>query len=221
MSAAEIRELGCRRTGTNYLEVVVEDNFDADVVAYQGGWKHGLIEEGARDRFDGHLIVAKNPYSWLVSIEKFYGTNPPQNLWRWIERVHDAEWHFKKSRGVLLESYFMKYAYWFEVLRDRPHHVVRYEDVLDDFEAEMAALGKALKLEPSGDGFRDVDVRVGASRSPEERRLGQPFDPSYYTERRYLEELGDEELSRITTYIKRKGFEPVLDRLGYDLVVRS
>lgn len=217
MTAKELHVVGCRRTGTNYLEVVLEDNFDVEVYAHEAGWKHGLLDPGTRADLDGFVLIAKDPYAWLPSMERFYGSNPPQRVWQWIERAYDADHHFRKTRGLLLENYFMKYAYWFETLADDAYHYVRYESLLGDFEASLDAIRDALDLAVVKDPYVDVDVRVGAARFDSERRLGGSFDPTYYTEDRYLDEYTPAERDRVADYVRENGFAPLMKRLGYEV----
>lgn len=217
MAPVDLSEFGCRRTGTTYLKAVVEANFEEVAVHnMEGGWKHGLVEPGAD--VDGYLVVAKDPYAWLASMDRYFGTNPPQRLWRWIESRIDPEWHFVKTRALLLDGYFMKYAYWFDALEDRPHVYLRYEDLLEDLASSLGEIRDAFDLTPAGDRVEDVDRRTESPPPKQPVGFGGAFDPTYYTERRYLDDLDADEVEQINEYITFHRFEPVLDRLGYELV---
>lgn len=210
-----LKQFGCRRTGTNYLKALVERNFvDVEVRDYEGGWKHGIEVPG--DRLpDGYLIVAKDPYSWLLSMERYFGRSPPQRVWELLERTFTPEAHFKKTRGLLLELYAMKYAYWLERTADATRAVVRYEDLLDDLDGTLAGIGETFDLERAGDGFEDIHGRLRARGPGEPTETEGSFDPSYYRDERFLDEYDPHDLTLIADRLESPGFDGLLDALGY------
>lgn len=216
-SGCVLKQFGCRRTGTNYLRALVERNLDdVEVWDYEGGWKHGI--ETPTDRApDGYLIIAKDPYSWLLSMERYFGKSPPQKVWELLERAFTPEAHFKKTRGLLLELYTTKYAYWLERTEDRPRVVVRYEDLLEDLESVLGEIRDAFDLQPTDGTFEDISGRLQARGPGEETETKGSFDPGYYREERYLEEYTTRDLELIAERLREPGLDRVLDALGYEV----
>lgn len=66
-----VKIYGLQRSGTNYLTYLLKENIeDVKVLVNEGGWKHGHYVESSAH----HVIVTKNPYSWLVSVYEYWSS---------------------------------------------------------------------------------------------------------------------------------------------------
>lgn len=61
--------IGIQRSGTNYLETLVKNNFD-DVIrhASRGVWKHSVDFPDLYKGDNPTIVIHKNPYTWVESI---------------------------------------------------------------------------------------------------------------------------------------------------------
>lgn len=59
---------GLMRSGTNFLEFLLRNNFPIEPLVDEPVWKHGPIKE---DLQMPHLIVYKDIYSWLDSVYRY------------------------------------------------------------------------------------------------------------------------------------------------------
>jgi hypothetical protein len=69
--------LGERRSGTNFLEQLISDNFDLKL-DWMGGWKHFFGCSGYDDKLKNnqdviYFCIVRNPIDFLIS---FYNSNP-------------------------------------------------------------------------------------------------------------------------------------------------
>lgn len=66
---------GLQRSGTNYLSHLINENFHGvKVLVNLGGWKHGHYVAPWAVGKEVHVLgIVKNPYSWLVSMFKYWG----------------------------------------------------------------------------------------------------------------------------------------------------
>lgn len=62
-----VKIYGLPRSGTNFLEFMLDRNFALRVMLFKYGWKHGVPELHPLPSF----FVVKNPYSWLWSVYNF------------------------------------------------------------------------------------------------------------------------------------------------------
>jgi len=67
---AKITVVGAFRSGTNYVQYLLERNFNCAPVIDAHGWKHGLIRPPYRSDALSIPVVAvvKNPFAFLVSL---------------------------------------------------------------------------------------------------------------------------------------------------------
>lgn len=72
----EVKMFGLQRSGTNYLEKLMIENYDVKIHTNKGGWKHGKYMKGKMIKAFGHeidcLFISKNVYSWLWSAFKHW-----------------------------------------------------------------------------------------------------------------------------------------------------
>jgi hypothetical protein len=146
-----------------------------------------------------YLFITKDPYAWLFSFAKYMAgkrarTDLLQEIRRWNERnreyVDFADAH--PGRACL----------------------VRYEDLVDDFASVLTRVSRELGLAVADGAFEDTDrvTRAGGDRMKGDDVLTDvPFDPSFYTERRYTAFYTAEMLVAVREALD----ERLCDRLGY------
>lgn len=73
-SVEYIKIYGLQRSGTNFVASVLNENFqNTKVLVNLGGWKHGYYAAPWILGQEVHvLVVAKNPYAWLVSVYEYW-----------------------------------------------------------------------------------------------------------------------------------------------------
>lgn len=203
---------GPRRSGTNVFTAVLERATDLDTEV--PGWKHGV--PGAVPEADVHLIHTKHPYAWLLSMERWWSVS--DRLDRLLVRWH-ARWNARdavmRAHATRLDAYAAGVRGWRCRLPDEATLLVRYEDVLEHAASEVervaAAAGGAVTGEPALPGGR-VDS--------EGRQRSSSFDPTYYTERRWADELYPDEAAELDGYLDETGYRELFeDVLGYDMEV--
>ena len=103
--------LGERRSGTNFLEQLISDNFELKL-DWLGGWKHFFGYSGYENKLKNnqdviYFCIARNPIDFLIS---FYNSK----LLQPIERTQNIE-------SFLLKEFYSVYL-----------HKGKYVDILDD-----------------------------------------------------------------------------------------
>jgi len=164
---------GERCSGTNYLQNVINANFDVEFEEYKYGWKHFFGFDDLSDTDDVLFIgIVRNPFKWINSlyIEKHH---IPYNLCKSIDNFLNDEFYSTcnytdkiedeieliKDRHIY-DTNNRKYKNIFEMrhtklkflIDDMPTKVknyifIKYEDLLNDFENTLNKIkDKGLKL---------------------------------------------------------------------------
>lgn len=207
---ASVKSWGPRRTGTNVFSRVLERASDLDVDV--PGWKHGVPSQPPEA--DAHLIHLKHPYAWLLSMERWWSVS--DRFERGVVRMHarwDARDAVMRAHATRLDAYAGRVQGWLCRLPDERTELVRYEDVLEDAQAVVRRVvetaGGEITGDPSLPGQR-VDSKG--------RQASSSFDPTYYTERRWLDELHPDELAELDGYLDETGYRELFsETLGYEM----
>jgi hypothetical protein len=186
---------GARRTGTNYLKKLIEKNFSNVCFAEEENWKHGIIWEDKK--VDAHIIISKNPYSWLNSVRKHF---------RLIREP-------KEITGILLENYFMKYGHWLTVLKDKNHLIIKYENLIIEKNLILENLGRKFGLKKKNKKFKNINNVVTSKKVGKKR-----FNPDYYLKKKYLNSLSNSDIENIEFFLKRFKFKKISDKLGHKII---
>jgi methyltransferase family protein len=155
----------------------------------------------------GYLVSIKDPYAWVSSIAR-------HSQWRPSGRVQDGQ-----RVAAACRRFNQLYAAWLSWARERPSSVVRYEDLLREPERTVDQIAKQFQLTRKKDAFADTRIRM-------ERQvwdgdplstMREPFDPDFYTARKYLQQLDDVARDTITrtidwTLLAPYGYEPAASR---------
>lgn len=230
-----VKQYGMKRSGTNYTRWLVQNNFvDVQPLSEILGWKHGphpndvdwtgsswtdpshtqeenerqalvaMVTDDLREAVASnnirYTITTKNPYAWWCSYVRF--TERPEPM----VSVKDGI----KLWNILHEN-------WSCLVQKNPLAIiVRYEDLLLNLDKTMLQIAYKLQLEPKSGDFKDLEVRM-ARRSDLNWHMGPTttqFDPSHYTDRKYLEIFDDKLLKTFGQLLAPS----VMKRLGYEII---
>lgn len=197
-----------RRSGSNLLEKLL-GNLDVINLRNHGGWKHGhcQVDTGL------NLVMCKHPWSQIRSLWKWYlgdwAFSIVSAVKKPVMRVSRQAKFF--AYAPMLDSYFMRYAYWFEALES--FHLVRYEDFLRNPQSQFDEICDYL-------GEERVSISLPEHRvSPQDNGpvvIGESFDPSFYLDYRWLDWFTESEIDFLRWYVRKHDFDEIMACLGYD-----
>jgi hypothetical protein len=188
------------------------------------GWKHMNPRSAAELRARGidvdalrFVFLIKNPYSWVVSMIRnpyHLGVTKPVDIDQFVRR----RWRCTRRENMgtrsatLMQVWTTKIRSYFSLVDQATGSIVRYEDLLVDPAASMAALASALTLPRRSDIFVNVDM--SAKRAGREQ--GRTFDSyrRYYVNQEWRRKLTDTAIEAINADL-----EPgLMSRLGYEII---
>lgn len=208
--AARVKSWGLRRTGTNVFTRVLEAATDADTDV--PGWKHGVPVEVPQA--DAHLVHVKHPYAWLLSMERWWSFS--ETVDRSLVRMHarwDARDAVMRAHATRLDAYAGNVQGWLCRLPSEDTVLVRYEDVLEDVEAVVERVAEA-----AGAEIHETPALPGQRVDSRGTKRDTSFDPAYYTDRQWLDELHPDELAELGGYLDETGYRQLFaDELGYEM----
>lgn len=190
------------RSGSGIAAMLVEEAFGLDNLVDRRGArrpKHRLVSRGELRRLLRNnvalMINIKDPYAWIVSIHAWFHKGKHGQVRATPKKMPVTFGpHGLRQR---LKKYMRKYGNWFQLPLDK--RVIRYEDVLDDLDAVYRPISELLGVEPQRRREKlDAYVVVTPQRGP---------DPTYYTERHYLELLAADQTRQITDEVDWKLLE--------------
>lgn len=164
---------GLQRSGTNYLSHLMNENFsNTKVMVNLGGWKHGYYCAPWAIGKEVHiLIIVKSPYSWLVSMYKYWGPSKKLNIGPdlsgvsfddfvrnrvYFERQRDVPFLFRCSNPV--QHWNNMNFHWTSIrMNEKKLCVIPYETLLINPEKSIKDTGVALGLEMKPK-FSDFDM---------------------------------------------------------------
>ncbi len=202
---------GTLRVGTNYLKKLLDANFRGRaLLPEEHGWKHGKIKYS--DKFK-YIIMVKDPIAWVLSFwkwEKLHNRSDSKNVVEFIENnlTHEKlknEW----SEVDVIKVWNKSYQYWMQYVENDNVTLVRYEDLINDFDETMSALMTGINLEKKADVFVNITKRADEWKT---QRVMEALNVDSYRKKQYLSVLGAETVSLIRSKLDNK----ILDVLGYD-----
>lgn len=190
MSAREsnIKIYGLKRSWTNLAAWLIDHHLVGARAWHEGpGWKRGDLGDkhnvpARLPAVDGYLFCVKDPYGWVASMRRYGVRNPTRvlvGLWnrRGRQYVTAVAAQASCSQPVLLIRYE-------EVLRDTRGVIEKFGSTFDLALADTRCLLPKRAMRRSNDKVRHLVS-------------DRTFDVTYYTERRYLEELGSSVVEEI------------------------
>lgn len=225
---------GLKRSGTNFLCWLLEENFnDIEVLTEVGGWKHGFkpkevdwtglswVDSERGDRRQGmnmaknrmtpeirdafetgavlDLFAVKDPYAWIDSYDRFAHTHfkqdirTPEEMCR-IWNNFNRHWMEAGCRWVKSDEMVIDPVPW-----------------LNGFHAYSGATKKH-------DEWKTTANRM-ARRADTNKHLGRetkkPFDPTRYTEKKYLDKFRDNRA--LLACVNRRLDRSLMEIFGYEI----
>jgi hypothetical protein len=168
-----VLQKGYIRTCTNYSRVLLEKNFNVqvitsakhddreglfqnmrgyiDIVKEQKGWPHSVNPEEIERLYNinelRYIVCVKNPFSWFHSVSK---TGPsmhrpdPSNPWPIIEKFNKR---YKGWMGIIQEM-------------GKSSYIIRHEDLVTRFDETMKYIHTQFGLEANQDGYANEERNV-------------------------------------------------------------
>ncbi len=234
-----IKQYGAPRTGTNYVKWVIQVNWpdEARVLSNILGSKHGpylekmdwsgkgwipkkagipqlvkAVTPEIRQAYDNgelrYVVIIKDPYC-------YYWSN---------KRLFYQKGCSKKGIQHLTTAWNKLYLNWWDlVVNKRPAQsiIIRHEDLLEDLKGTLDKVAKKCQL-PIQDSYKNTTKQMRTLNDAKwhtEKPLNSKrkrLDPTFYTERKYLKQLRDEEVGIITKFLDRS----LMDEFRYEIVKR-
>jgi len=235
----EIKEYGLHRSGTNFLRVILQENYEIVLLTNTGGWKHGYYELPQRLGHETDVVICvKNPYAWLLS---FYNHLQPEKkitFEEFLSQPLNLQRPERQDRALCADGpaqlWVQMYEHWLAVeLKNHRRFIFRYEDVLADPRGSIQEMVSALELrrrEPwhyrvrrslgltNGEPhFFLPSIRLGAvpqHYKGKHIKKGEEFNAGQYTRHEYLNSYSPEMLNFVNEHLKPE----LLERLGYQRV---
>jgi hypothetical protein len=130
---------GLQRSGTNFLEDLVKNNFNGKKLNDQRkSWKHSIDVPSIYDENTPTLIIHKNPYTWIESISL-------RNNVDWIktqkkypaDQKTDSCFMIGEKQSMNIINLALTYRHFHETWLDKNHYEMKYEDLLVDKPREI------------------------------------------------------------------------------------
>lgn len=198
-----ILQKGYIRTCTNYSRVLLEKNFNAqvittakhddreglfqdmrsyiDLVKEQRGWPYNLepneIERLYENNQLKYIVCIKNPFSWFHSVSK---TGPsmhrpdPSNPW------------------PIIQKYNKRYGAWMRIVEEtgQNSYIIRHEDLIARFDETMNNIHTQFGLETNQDGYVNEERNVLGQSKGKKRISNTPFGQQFNNKQMPLKNNG-------------------------------
>ena len=228
--------IGCFRSGTNYLQTLLENNFKCEAKFNSYGWKHGVIpitntSQETKAACDWTFNITKNPYSFLVSMYD-YASNLNLN----VKANTDNFSNFLKNKFVVYDgndsNVELRFAnpveYWNSIVWNHNSNKeiihIQYEELIKSANFEFFKQLPSFDLIPKTDEFFTPDFKVkrmnDASKYSDvnKHETKKVFKSDIYSEHRYLSEYNKDDFDFVLKTIDedliiRLGYEPLIEEL--------
>src|SRR5215472_3933034 len=152
MRMKEIKEYGLHRSGTNFLRVILQENYEVTLLTNTGGWKHGFYELPQRlGREVDVAICVKNPYAWLLSFYNHLQREQNIPFAEFVQQPLNFERPERQDRALIADGpaqlWVQMYEHWLAIeLKNHRRFLFRYEDVLAEPRGSIQELVSTLQL---------------------------------------------------------------------------
>jgi len=208
-----IKQFGLHRTGTNYIQYIIEQNYDVEVLVNKYSHKHRKCRTDRIPEDVNILIIIKHPMSWLVSYFKYWCNKGHRNLKTEanFNKFVFGGFH-QKAPDDPIGFWNDSYNDWYELKIDRKVVFIRYEDLLVDHVKLCDKVANELDLDVLHNGvdFVNADNAMNKGGCPTTGK----FDTSFYTEKLFLKWFE----SKTIQYAEERFDKELLKRFGYEVV---
>lgn len=207
----QIKIYGERNSGTIYLEWLLKNNFNIELLDKPiTGWKHRIApskeEISSLDNDICYVCLVKNPYSWLLSMQKRpKGHDELKNL-RFRKflicpygdyRNPIIMWNLKNQSYIDLGTY------------TKNHVVVLYEDLLQDISPSLNSIAQKFGLE-----IPPIYKNIQSKLTSTTVISGSKFHPAYYLKEKWKQKLKPIHIDIINEFLDKE----LMDKLNYTLL---
>lgn len=170
LATPRLKVYGLPRSGTNYVQQLLERNFRLRSLGSEGGgaWKHGPVSTSS---IVPAVVVTKHPYTWLRSLRRWEIAHgrcaEATSMLEFLDRPVtlpklSAAWGAERPAAIWNAAV----RHWDERCDAAPNvAVVGYEAVVDDLVGSLGYVQDALGLTPRG-VFRDIEGRADVWATP-------------------------------------------------------
>lgn len=204
----QIKIYGERNSGTIYLEWLLKNNFDIQLLDKPlTGWKHRIApsqeEVSELDNDICYVCLVKNPYSWLLSMHK----RPTGH-----EELKDIRFRkflvypYGDYRNPIIMWNLKNKSYFDLGTYTKNHTIVFYEDLLQDISAPLNAIAKrfALDVPPIYKNTRSLLLHTT-------KVSGNKFHGDYYIKEKWKQKLKPIHIDIINEFLDKE----LMDKLNY------
>ena len=223
---------GLQRSGTNYISHLIDTNFkNAKSLVNLGGWKHGFYAAPWFLGKEVHVImITKNPYSWLVSMFRYWGPDKKLRIGPNLEGVTFDE--FVRNRCIFERQRDIPFLYrstnpvqhwnnmnfhWMSIRMNLKNvFVMTYESLTERTHLTLSNIETAFKLERVNEEFSDCDKTfqpTGEITKPTDQR----WNKDYYKKAEYLDMFSQDLLDFVNDQLDLD----VMCKLEYDYVTEA
>lgn len=208
-----VKQYGYLRTGTNYLRALLDKNCDCFVCINHLGSKHkqpmsweewlGNPDKEVHPDLPGAVreskvrvaVIVKDPYGWLDSFLLYW-----RRRRNWPSGMRPRPKHRGLPEHEIINRigrFNRLYPIWDEFAKQHMGAIVRYEDLLSNFDETFTSLAHTLDVPLVQDPLKNITGRVDPH--PNMRRA--PFRAGYFLNREYLDVMSDRNKQLITDLI--------------------
>lgn len=196
MNIKKFTILGERCSGTTFLELAIDRNFDLEVT-WQYGWKHFFGFDNLSNSDDCLFIsIIRNPMDWINSFynhqhhlcSKFKGdpiaflNDPIFSVYdsgkgkQGRDMIEDYHIHEKRRYHNIFELREIKANYQKNIMPDlvKNHVFLKYEDLRDDYDETLLNIEKDFKLKRNQKEFQTITTYM-RSNLPYPQYSGKTF----------------------------------------------
>lgn len=207
MKKISLKQYGLQRSGTNYTRMLLLKNYFTNIVANEGGWKHGYYQATGSFRNEAHLIITvKDPFAWLVSICRYSFVHIRKTLPEFIRTKYGFEGLCNSNPIVHWNTMNLHWSNL--ILNSHKVCVVRYEDLLEYPQEVCDVVAKRVGLYRQENQFYIPKGKVSQNTT----EGSGVFDRDFYLQKRYMKAFTGEDVKFIRSQLDERLLEEFYPR---------
>jgi len=222
---------GLQRSGTNYLAHLIDENFiKVKSLVNLGGWKHGHYSAPWHLGKEVHVaMIAKNPYSWLVSLFKYWGPNKKLRIGPdldgvsfeefvknrcYFERQKDIPYLFRASNPI--QQWNNMHFHWMSIrMNGKALFAIPYERLVQDIDKALGHMETVFQLKR-----KNFVVNCDQTFTPSgeiTKPSNKKWDKKFYENSEYMKWYTQSLLDFVNSELDMD----VMIKLGYDYIMEA